>query len=151
MDVPWDIGCIFVSPNLHPAVGYMKQKLALVWPMRHVLKFQPRRDNHHAKRDRRCRYTNSGRLMTLLDLSPTDFRRFLTVPVDRRLLGGQCCLNMGLVANGIRLTKRCMSCRHDQMLPVFCRILARHSHCWFVCVFSPVGWLQYSGSPFDVQ
>jgi hypothetical protein len=25
--------------------------------------------------------------MTLLDLSPTDFRRFLTVLVDRRLLG----------------------------------------------------------------
>jgi hypothetical protein len=29
--------------------------------------------------DRRCRSTSSGRLMTLLDLSPTDFRRFLTV------------------------------------------------------------------------
>jgi hypothetical protein len=29
LDVPWGIGCIFVSPNPHPAVGYMKQKLAL--------------------------------------------------------------------------------------------------------------------------
>jgi hypothetical protein len=29
-DVPWGIGCIVVSPNPHPAVGYMKQKPALV-------------------------------------------------------------------------------------------------------------------------
>jgi hypothetical protein len=55
------------------------------------------------------------RLMTLLDLSPADFRRFLTVLVDRRLLGSQCCLSTGLVANGIRLTKRCnaLSSRSD--------------------------------------
>jgi hypothetical protein len=33
----------------------------------HVLKLQPRRAKHHAKRDRRCRSANSGRLMTLLD------------------------------------------------------------------------------------
>jgi hypothetical protein len=38
---------------------------------------------HHAKRDLRCRSANSGRLMTLLDFSPADFRRFLTVLVDR--------------------------------------------------------------------
>jgi hypothetical protein len=145
--------------------------------LRHVLRFQPRRAKYHAKRVRRCRSTNSGRLMTLLDLSPADFRRFLksgvlkklfilsqhgtkanirstkmannrhaynrdvlqsywtsdglplycsqptgekthkptmcdfrrflTVLVDRRLLGSQCCLSTGLVANGIRLTKRC--------------------------------------------
>jgi hypothetical protein len=37
----------------------------------------------------------------------TDIRRFLTVLVDRRLLGSQCCLSTGLVANGICLTKRC--------------------------------------------
>ena len=45
----------------------------------------------------------------------TDFRRFLTVLVDRRLLGSQCCLSTGLVANGIRLTKRCnaLSSRSD--------------------------------------
>jgi hypothetical protein len=49
----------------------------LSWVLRHVLKFQPRRAKHHAKRDRRCRSTNSGRLMTLLDLNPADFRRFL--------------------------------------------------------------------------
>jgi hypothetical protein len=42
-----------------------------------------------------------------LDLSPADFRRFLIVLVDRRLLGSQCCLSTGLVANDIRLTKRC--------------------------------------------
>ena len=55
--------------------------------------------------------------MTLLDLSPADFRRFLIVLVDRRLLGSQCCLmlNTGLVANDIRLTKRCnaLSSRSD--------------------------------------
>jgi hypothetical protein len=59
------------------------------WILRHVLKLQPRRTKHHAKRVRRCRSANSGRLMTLLDLSPDDFRRFLTVLVDRRLLGSQ--------------------------------------------------------------
>jgi hypothetical protein len=80
-----------------------------------VKDFQPRRVKHHAKRDRRFRSANSGRLMTLLDLSPADFRRFLTVLVDRRLLGSQCCLSTGLVANGIRLTKRCnaLSSRSD--------------------------------------
>ena len=53
--------------------------------------------------------------MTLLDLSPADFRRFLAVLVDIRLLGSQCCLSTGLVANGIRLTKRCnaLSSRSD--------------------------------------
>jgi hypothetical protein len=56
-----------------------------------------------------CRSTNSGRLMTLLDLNPADFRLFLTDLVDRRLLGSQCCLSTGLVANGIRLTKRCIA------------------------------------------
>jgi hypothetical protein len=45
--------------------------------------------------------------MNLLDLSPADFRRFLIVLVDIRLLGSQCCLSTGLVANSIRLTKRC--------------------------------------------
>ena len=53
--------------------------------------------------------------MTLLDLSSADFRRFLTIVVDRRLLGSQCCLSTGLVANDIRLTKRCnaLSSRSD--------------------------------------
>ena len=47
---------------------------------------------------------------TLLDLSPADFSRFLTVLVD-----SQCCLRTGLFANGIRLTKRCnaLSSRSD--------------------------------------
>jgi hypothetical protein len=30
----------------------------------------------------------------------------ITVLVDRRILGSQCCLSTGLVANGIHLTKR---------------------------------------------
>jgi hypothetical protein len=42
-------------------------------------------------------------------------RRVLTVLVDRRLLGSQCCSSTGLVANGTRLTKRCnaLSSRSD--------------------------------------
>jgi hypothetical protein len=53
--------------------------------------------------------------MTLLDLSPADFRLFLTVLVDIRLLGSQCFLSTGLVANGKRLTKRynALSSRSD--------------------------------------
>jgi hypothetical protein len=53
--------------------------------------------------------------MTLPYLCRADFRRFLTVLVDRRLLGYQCCLSTGLVANDIRLTKRCnaLSSRSD--------------------------------------
>ena len=90
--------------------------------------------NHDAKRDRRCRSANSGRLMTLLSLSPPDFRRFLTVLVDS-LLGSQCCLSTGLVANGIRLTTRCnaLSSRSDvtRGLPDLVK-----SFTLLVCVFS---------------
>jgi hypothetical protein len=39
--------------------------------------------------------------MTLLDLSSADFRRFLTVLVDRRLLGSHCCWSTGLVTRGL--------------------------------------------------
>jgi hypothetical protein len=70
--------------------------------LRHVLKFQPRRVKHHAKHDRRFRSANSGRLMTLLDLSSADFRRFLTVLVDRRLLGSQCCFEYGTGCGPLR-------------------------------------------------
>jgi hypothetical protein len=35
------------------------------WILRNVLKFQPRRAKHHAKRVGRCRSATSGRLMTL--------------------------------------------------------------------------------------
>ena len=72
-------------------------------------------NSNHAKRDRRCRSANSRSLMSFLDLSPADFRRFLTVLVDRRLLGSQCCLSTGLVANGIHLTTCCnaLSSRSD--------------------------------------
>jgi hypothetical protein len=49
--------------------------------------------------------------VTLLDLSPADFRRFLTVLV----VDSQCCLRTGLFANGIRLAKLCnaLSSRSD--------------------------------------
>ena len=69
LDIHWDIGCIFVSPNLHPpSVTWSRNRLSSdQWILRHILKFQPRRAKRHAKRDRRCRSDNSGRLMTLLD------------------------------------------------------------------------------------
>ena len=44
-----------------------------------------------------------------MTLRAADVRRILTVLVNRRLLGSQCCLSTRLVANGIRLTKRCTS------------------------------------------
>ena len=103
------------NPHSPSVTGSRNQLSSDQWILRHLLKFQPRRAKHHAKHDRRYQSTNSGRLMTLLDLSPAEFRRFLTVLVDKRLLENQCCLSMGLVANGIRLTKRCnaLSSRSD--------------------------------------
>jgi hypothetical protein len=79
---------------------------------------------HPANCPLRLRLSNGlvvGRLMTLLDLSPADFRRFLTLLVDRGLLSSQCCLSTGLIANGIRLTKRCnaLSSRSDVRIWVF--------------------------------
>jgi hypothetical protein len=47
------------------------------------------------------RSANSGRILSLLDLILADFRRFLTVLIDRLLFGSQCCLSTGLDANGI--------------------------------------------------
>ena len=134
---------------IRPSVTWSKNRFSSdQWILYHVLIFQPRRAKHHAKRVSQCQSAKSGRLMTLLDSSPADFRRFLSVFVDRRLLGNKCCLSTGQVANGIRLTKRCnaLSSRSDVT-----RSLASLSHCWFVCVFSPVGWLQYSGYTSDIQ
>jgi hypothetical protein len=55
-----------------------------------------------------------GRSIILL-FSPADFKRFLTVLADRRLFGNHCLFRTGLVANAIRLTKRCsaLSARCD--------------------------------------
>ena len=90
--------------------------------------------------------------MTLLDLSPTDFRRFLTVLVDRHLLGCQSCLSTGLVANDIRLTKRCnaLSSRSDVTRGL--SDLGK-SFTLLVCVCFLASRLttDYSGSPSDVQ
>jgi len=117
LDVPWGIICILCLQTLiRPYVTWSRNRLSSdQWILRRVPKFQPRRVKHHAKRDCRCRFANSGRLMTLLDVSPADFRRILTVLVDRGLLGSQFCLSTGLVANGIRLTKCCnaLSSRSD--------------------------------------
>ena len=54
-------------------------------------------------------------LITLLDFSPVDFKRFLTVLVDRRLFGNHCFFRTWVIANDIRLTKWCsaLSSRSD--------------------------------------
>ena len=86
------------------------------------------------------------------DLGPADFRRFLTVLVDRPILGSQCWLSMGLVANGIRLTKCCnaLSLRSDVThgLPDIGK-----SFTLLVCVCFLTSRLtvQNSSSPSDVQ
>ena len=50
-----------------------------------------------------------GRLITLLDFSPADFKRFPTVLADRRLFGNHCLFRTESVTNGIRIRmiKRC--------------------------------------------
>jgi hypothetical protein len=93
----------------------------------HVLRFQPRRAKHHAKRDRRCRSANSGRLMSLLDLSPADFRRFLTVLVDRRLLGSQCCLST--VKSGV-LKKLFILSKHGTKANIRSTKMANNRHAY---------------------
>jgi hypothetical protein len=71
----------YTPRNIQPTVSYGGVSV-MVWGSRnrlssdqwilcHVLKFQPRRAKHHAKRDRRCRSTNSGRLMTVLAYKAT--------------------------------------------------------------------------------
>ena len=77
LDVPWGIGCIFVSP-IRPSVTWSRNRLTSdQWILRHVLKFQPCRAKHHAKHVRQCRSANSGCLMTLLYL--VESRWFHTV------------------------------------------------------------------------
>jgi hypothetical protein len=50
---------------IRPSVTWSRNRLSSdQWILRRVLKFQPRRAKHHAKRVRRCRPANSGRLMT---------------------------------------------------------------------------------------
>jgi hypothetical protein len=92
LDVPWGIRHIFLSPNSHSPIGYMKHKPALIRPiiLRQVLKFKQRRAKHHAKHNRWYRSDNMGRLITLFDFSPADFKRFLTVLADRCLIGNHC-------------------------------------------------------------
>jgi len=77
--------------------------------------------NTMPNRNRRCRSASSGRLMTLLDLSPADFRRFLIVLVDASIgqpvlfeYGTDCEWHPSWLSR----------CHHDQMLPVVSRILA---------------------------
>jgi hypothetical protein len=65
------------------------------WIPRHVLKFKQRHAKHQAKRNRWRRSDNMGRLITLLDFSPADFKRFRTVLADRRLFGNHCLSEQG--------------------------------------------------------
>jgi hypothetical protein len=102
--------------------------------------------------------------------SPTQTRRMSTRTVRNRLksagLKSRRVLRRPLLADRHRRTRLawCLARRGwnlrtwprsiDQTRAGFCvvcRILASLSHSRFVCVFSPVGWLQYSGSPSDVQ
>ena len=56
------------KPLIRPSVTWSRNRLSSdQWILRHILKFQLRRAKRHAKRDRRCRPDNSGRLLTLLD------------------------------------------------------------------------------------
>jgi hypothetical protein len=74
-----------------------------------------------------------------------DFRRFLTVLVDRRLLGSQCCSSTGLVANGISLTKRCnaLSSRSDVTRGRVIKrslLVDRHRRSRLACCLARRGW-----------
>ena len=51
----------------------------------------------------------SGRLMTLLSLSPADFKRILTVLVDRRILVSQCCFEYGTCCE-LHLSNQTLQC-----------------------------------------
>ena len=94
------------------ALFFFASKLSFVfhqWILRQVLKFKPRHAKHHAKHNRWYRYEIMWPLITLVDFSPADFKRFPTVLADRRLFGSHCLFRTGSVANGvrIRMTKRC--------------------------------------------
>jgi hypothetical protein len=92
---------------IRPSVTWNRNRLSSdQWMLRQVVKFKSRRAKHHAKRNHWCRSDKMGRLITLLDFSPADFKRFHTVLADRRLFGNHCLYRTGLVANGIRLTKQ---------------------------------------------
>jgi hypothetical protein len=106
LDAPWGISRLFLSPNSHSFIGYMKQKPALVQPMDHSQGPQiktKRRAKHHGKRNRWCRCEHMVRLITAFDFSPADFKRFLTALADRFLFGNHCHFRIGVFANGTRL------------------------------------------------
>jgi len=102
----WEYVLFCLQILIRPSVTWNRNRLSSdQWMLRQVLKFKPRRAKHHAKRNHWCRSDKMGRLITLLDFSPADFKRFHTVLADRRLFGNHCLYRTGLVANGIRLTK----------------------------------------------
>jgi hypothetical protein len=99
LDVPWGMRRIFLSTNSHSSsVTWSRNRFSSdQW----ILKFKPRSAKHHANCSGWYRSDNMGRLITLLD-----FSRFLTVLADD-VYEITIVFRTGLVANGIRLTKRC--------------------------------------------
>ena len=92
---------------INPSVTWSRNRLSSdQWILSQVLKFNPHCAKLHAKHNRWCRSDNMWRLSTLLDFSPADFKRFITVLADRCLLGNHCLFRTWLTANGIHLTKR---------------------------------------------
>jgi hypothetical protein len=93
---------------IRPSVTWSRNQLSSdIWIQRQVLKFKLRHTKYHTKRNRWYRSDNMERLITLLDFRPTDFKRFLTVLAERRLLGNDCLIRTGLLPHGIRLNMRC--------------------------------------------
>lgn len=140
LDIPWGIHCIFLSPNSHLSIGYMKQKATLVRlkKMIQVLKFKPSRPKHHAKRNHWCRSDNMKRLSTLFDCSSSDSNGsslfLLTyVYLVTIVFSYLDWLRMALVWPSGEVP-----CLHSATLNVLFRILALWQ-CWFVCVFSQAG------------
>jgi hypothetical protein len=141
LDVPWGIGCILCFQTLiRPSVTWSRNRLSSdQWILRHVRKFQRRRAKHHAKRVRRCRSTNSGRLSPWFKS-----RWFQTV--------SNCSCWQTSIGQRV-LFEYGTGCEwHPSNQTLQCPVVTircypwsagswQVSHCWFVCVFSPRdGW-----------
>jgi hypothetical protein len=140
LDVPWSIGCIFCLQTLiRSSVTWGRNRLTSdQWILRHVLKFQPRRAKHHAKRVRRCRSANSGRLMTPWLKS----RRFQTV--------SSCSCWQTSIGQPVLLEYGTGCEWHPSNQTLQCPVVTIRCYPWsagswqvfhiVVCVFSPVAW-----------
>jgi hypothetical protein len=96
---------------IRPSVTWIRNRLSSdQWILCQVLKFKPRRVKHHAKCNRWCRYDNFGRLITLLDLSLADFKRFLSVLTDRHIFGNHYLFRTGLDGCELQPSDQAMQC-----------------------------------------